>query len=77
VIVCCLIQPWVGHIHLNKHLDSVSLFRKVISCTRVILLLNIWIKVFILLVISCESFNPFTFTSKGVNNIFIYELLSD
>jgi hypothetical protein len=25
VIVCCLIQLLVGHIHLNKHLASVSL----------------------------------------------------
>jgi hypothetical protein len=25
VIVCCLIQLLVGHIHLNKHLDRVSL----------------------------------------------------
>jgi hypothetical protein len=24
VIVCCLIQLLVGHIHLNKHLASVS-----------------------------------------------------
>jgi hypothetical protein len=25
VIVRCLIQPWVGHIHLNKHSSNVSL----------------------------------------------------
>jgi hypothetical protein len=31
VIVCCLIQLLVGHIHLNKHLDRVSPFRKVIG----------------------------------------------
>jgi hypothetical protein len=29
-----------------------------------------------MLVISCEGFNPFPFTSKGMNNIFIHELSS-
>jgi hypothetical protein len=32
-------------------------------------------KGFFVLVISCESFNPFPFTSKGMNNIFIHELI--
>jgi hypothetical protein len=30
VIVCCLIQLWVGHIHLNKHLDRVSLLGRLL-----------------------------------------------
>jgi hypothetical protein len=30
-------------------------------------------KGFFVLVISCESFNPFPFTSKYMNNIFILE----
>jgi hypothetical protein len=33
-------------------------------------------KGFFVLVISCESFNPFPFTSKDMNNIFIHELIS-
>jgi hypothetical protein len=33
-------------------------------------------KDFFVLVISCESFNPFIFTDKGVINISIYELIS-
>jgi hypothetical protein len=32
-------------------------------------------KGFFVLVISCESFNPFPFTSKDMNNIFILELI--
>jgi hypothetical protein len=32
-------------------------------------------KGFFVLVISCESFNPFPFTSKDMNNIFIHELI--
>jgi hypothetical protein len=31
VIVCCLIQLLVGHIHLNKHLDSVSLLGRLLG----------------------------------------------
>jgi hypothetical protein len=31
-------------------------------------------KSFFVLDISCESFNPFPFTSKDMNNIFIHEL---
>jgi hypothetical protein len=34
-------------------------------------------KVFIILIISCEGFNPFPFTSKDMNNIFIHELNPD
>jgi hypothetical protein len=30
VIVCCLIQLLVGHIHLNKHLASVSLLGRLL-----------------------------------------------
>jgi hypothetical protein len=29
----------------------------------------------VVLVISCESFNPFPFTSKDMNNIFVLELI--
>jgi hypothetical protein len=32
-------------------------------------------KGFFVLVISCENFNPFPFTSKDMNNIFILELI--
>jgi hypothetical protein len=34
-------------------------------------------KGFFVLVISCEGFNPFPLTSKGIINIFIHELNSD
>jgi hypothetical protein len=30
VMVCCLIQLLVGHIHLNKHLASVSLLGRLL-----------------------------------------------
>jgi hypothetical protein len=30
VIVCCLIQLLVGHIHLNKHLDRDSLLGRLL-----------------------------------------------
>jgi hypothetical protein len=32
-------------------------------------------KGFLVLVISCESFNPFPFTGKDMDNIFILELI--
>jgi hypothetical protein len=60
VTVCCLIQLLVGHIHLNKHLDRVSLFGRLLVYMGYSLL-HFLIKVFIIFVISCECFNSFSF----------------
>jgi hypothetical protein len=63
VIVCCLIQLWVGHIHLNMHSSNVSLLGRLLVVHG---LTSIHVKALIL----------FIFTNKDVIDIFIYELIS-
>jgi hypothetical protein len=41
VIVCCLIQLWVGHVYLNKHSSSVSLLGRLLVVHELLFLFHI------------------------------------
>jgi hypothetical protein len=41
VIVCCLIQLWVGHVHLNKHSSNVSLLGRLLGVHGLLFYLHI------------------------------------
>jgi hypothetical protein len=77
VIVCCLIQLWVGHVHLNKHSSNVSLLGRLWGVHGLLFYLHIEKKRFLLsLSFHVKASIPFIFTNKGVIDIFIYELIS-
>jgi hypothetical protein len=63
VTVCCLIQLLVGHIHLNKHLDRVSLFGRLLVYMGYSLL-HFLIKVFTL-----QGFPPIATNPLGNTTI--------
>jgi hypothetical protein len=76
VIVCCLIQLLVGHIHLNKYLYSVSLLGRLLVVHGLLFYLHMELRFLLSLSFHVKASIPFIFTNKGVINIFIYELIS-